>query len=244
MVVGFLGSTPRIVKKFVDLYTGLGFVVVCVIPSAMELFYFPAGRRLAQDLVYFLQQNCGRAQSYVWAPMSNNGAVLYSNVLSLGDEDPTMRLCIPAVVFDCCPGKLVVSRGIRALRTSQGLGWALTALTSVLFPLLMFLTRLLIPVQRRGFTGYWRRATTPPQPDSRFLFLYSATDSLCDAAFVEDAIKEIAASSDPRPEIVPVVFQIAGHCSLLKDEPQKYVSALTGFFCRGADGRTACSPAQ
>ncbi|KAF0853024.1 mitochondrial transmembrane protein 53-like protein [Andalucia godoyi] len=245
VLVGFLGCPSRVLRKFIELYHGQGHDVVYLVPTATALFHYRRGTQVAETLLGILKQVFDKDSSFVMALYSNNGSMVYYNMLRVMEKRPQLKISISGVIFDGSPGKLVPSRAIAAMRISMGLNFLTTMIIRVVFFLWMsVICPLFLPSEVKARNEYWEAMSTPAFHNTVFLYLYTTRDSLVDAVWVQEALEKVSSHRDRSPIVMSKRFEDSNHCSLLRDHPEEYKQLVLSFFAAIAETKTKTKISQ
>jgi hypothetical protein len=229
ILVAFLGCTPRISSKLVDVYVSAGYNVIYLCPSAFALFCFTYGHHYANRVLKVVVKALGHKAPVVFALFSNNGTVFYNNCMQQMYENKNLELDVRGCVWDCCPGQLILDRGANALRIAMGAG-PVGAFFIRLALLLFLYVKLILPRECDGTYGYWRNMCTPDKKHGSHvkdhLFLYAGNDKLVDREWVEEAIKSRRSMG---MTVHAHCYEDADHCALVRTHGPDYQARIARF---------------
>lgn len=125
VLIGWMGSTPRLLRHYVNIYTELGYTVVYYIPSALQFISeYIQRREVGKVLDTLMNMECIKEKKfslYIHA-MSNNGGQFYAKMLSMIHNEakykPLLEL-IDGMCAEAFPG--VQDKDIRICNVLSGI---------------------------------------------------------------------------------------------------------------------------
>jgi len=226
ITLGWMGSTPKLVSKYVDIWTNRGFYTMysCAkIFETLSIYTLSSKAKLMLDQINEfckLHPNCDAIVLHLF---SNGGAFLYVHFLELMENNKEYKHLFPkikGVVMDSLPTWTNYQILTGCYTLSQPLGYTLSS---------YFYLPATIPLWLPFYAFKFRSYMTSSKNQFVHSILYSKDDLLIPPHQVEAFLKQLKKNLNRDELIYTKCWEKSGHVSGLRYHKKEYESLIDQF---------------